>query len=96
MFADVFVCVCPLVLKKLGIFLQQTEYDIIIRTGHQQLPRFCKTHDTLRDIDAVAPCILEPQGDEKIFRKSWARLIQKIGAYPGEGREGRSIGLSEM
>jgi hypothetical protein len=24
------------------------------------------------------PCILEPQGDSKAFRKSWARLIQKI------------------
>lgn len=24
------------------------------------------------------PCILEPQGNEKAFRKSWARLIQKI------------------
>jgi hypothetical protein len=47
------------------------------------LPRFCKTHNTLRDIDAVAPCILKPQGDKKIFRKNWARLIQKIGACPG-------------
>jgi hypothetical protein len=26
----------------------------------------------------VIPCILEPQGNEKAFRKSWARLIQKI------------------
>ena len=83
MFADVFVCFCPLVLKKLGIFLQQTKYDIIIRTTQSQLPRFCKTHNTLRDIDAVAPCILKPQGDKKIFRKNWERLIQKIGACPG-------------
>jgi hypothetical protein len=37
--------------------------------------------------DAAVPCILEPQGNEKAFRKSWARLIQKIGACPGEGRE---------
>jgi Putative transposase. len=28
--------------------------------------------------DAAVPCILEPQGNEKAFRKSWARLIQKI------------------
>ena len=37
--------------------------------------------NTLSDkimIDDVIPCILEPQGDEKAFRKSWARLIQKI------------------
>jgi hypothetical protein len=32
----------------------------------------------------------------KVFRKSWARLIQKIGACPGEGREGRSLDLPEM
>ena len=29
-------------------------------------------------IDDVIPCILEPQGNEKAFRKNWARLIQKI------------------
>jgi len=28
--------------------------------------------------DDVIPCILEPQGNEKAFRKSWTRLIQKI------------------
>jgi hypothetical protein len=28
--------------------------------------------------DDVGPCILEPQGNSKAFRKSWARLIQKI------------------
>ena len=28
--------------------------------------------------DEAIPCILEPQGDEKIFRRNWARLIQKI------------------
>ena len=28
--------------------------------------------------DDVILCILEPQGDEKIFRRNWARLIQKI------------------
>jgi len=28
--------------------------------------------------DDAIPCILEPQGNEKAFRKSWARLIQKI------------------
>ncbi len=28
--------------------------------------------------DDAVPCILEPRGDVKAFRKSWARLIQKI------------------
>ena len=28
--------------------------------------------------DDNAPCILEPQGDEKTFSRNWARLIQKI------------------
>ena len=28
--------------------------------------------------DDAVPCILEPQGDVKAFRKSWSRLIQKI------------------
>jgi len=28
--------------------------------------------------DDAVPCILEPQGNQKAFRKSWARLIQKI------------------
>jgi hypothetical protein len=28
--------------------------------------------------DNVIPCILEPLGDEKIFRRNWARLIRKI------------------
>ena len=26
----------------------------------------------------VIPCILEPQGNSKTFRKNWARLIRKI------------------
>jgi hypothetical protein len=29
-------------------------------------------------MDDDIPCILEPQGNSKAFRKSWARLIQKI------------------
>ena len=29
-------------------------------------------------IDDAIPCILEPQGNEKAFKKSWVRLIQKI------------------
>jgi hypothetical protein len=29
------------------------------------------------------PCILEPEGSSKEYRKNWARLIQKIGACPG-------------
>ena len=29
-------------------------------------------------IDDAVPCILESQGDEKTFRRNWARLIQKI------------------
>ncbi len=28
--------------------------------------------------DDVIPCILEPQEDERTFRRNWARLIQKI------------------
>ena len=28
--------------------------------------------------DNAIPCILEPEGNAKAFRKSWARLIQKI------------------
>ncbi|MEI6608272.1 MAG: transposase [Deltaproteobacteria bacterium] len=28
--------------------------------------------------DDAVPCILEPQGSERAYRKSWARLIQKI------------------
>jgi len=28
--------------------------------------------------DDDVPCILESQGDEKTFRRNWARLIQKI------------------
>ena len=28
--------------------------------------------------DDEIPCILEPQGDEKTFRRNWARLIRKI------------------
>ena len=28
--------------------------------------------------DDLVPCIIEPQGNEKAFRKNWARLIQKI------------------
>jgi len=28
--------------------------------------------------DDAVPCILESQGDEKAFRRNWARLIQKI------------------
>ena len=29
-------------------------------------------------LDDAIPCILEPQGNVKAFRKSWSRLIQKI------------------
>ena len=47
----------------------------------------------ISDIDDAIPCILEPQGNEKAFRKSWARLTQKIGACPGEGRDSKSLGL---
>jgi hypothetical protein len=28
--------------------------------------------------DDAVPSIIESQGDEKIFRRNWARLIQKI------------------
>jgi hypothetical protein len=30
------------------------------------------------DQDGLIPCILEPQGNSKKYRKNWARLIQKI------------------
>ncbi|NLA41924.1 MAG: hypothetical protein GX874_11075 [Smithella sp.] len=30
------------------------------------------------ETDDAIPCILEPAGNVKAFRKSWARLIQKI------------------
>ena len=33
--------------------------------------------------DDALPCILEPQGDEKTFRRNWARLIQKIYGLSG-------------
>jgi hypothetical protein len=36
------------------------------------------TKEFLSQGDDAVPCILEPQGNEKAFRKSWARLIQKI------------------
>ena len=28
--------------------------------------------------EEAIPCILEPEGDAKVFRRNWARLIQKI------------------
>jgi len=28
--------------------------------------------------DDAVPCVIESQGDEKTFRRNWARLIQKI------------------
>ncbi len=31
-----------------------------------------------KGLDDAISCILEPQGNEKAFRKNWARLIQKI------------------
>jgi len=31
-----------------------------------------------KGLDDAIPYILEPQGNEKAFRKNWARLIQKI------------------
>jgi hypothetical protein len=35
--------------------------------------------------DDAIPYILEPVGNVKVFRKSWARLIQKIGVCPRKG-----------
>ena len=37
--------------------------------------------------DDLIPFILDPVENNKALRKNWARLIQKIGACPGEGRE---------
>jgi hypothetical protein len=42
-------------------------YSNISRGKHQK-----------ESLDDAIPCILEPQGNEKAFRKSWARLIRKI------------------
>ncbi|MBI4632450.1 MAG: transposase [Deltaproteobacteria bacterium] len=44
----------------------------------------------------VIPCIIEADRAPAACRKSWARLIQEIGACPREGGEGRSAHLSEM
>jgi len=43
-----------------------------------------------QDQDRLIPSILEPKGSSEEFRKSWARLIQKIAACPGLD-PGRSI-----
>jgi hypothetical protein len=37
--------------------------------------------------DDLIPFIPDPVENNKALRKNWARLIQKIGACPGEGRE---------
>ena len=31
-----------------------------------------------RDQDSIIPCILEPDGSSKEYRRNWSRLIQKI------------------
>jgi len=33
--------------------------------------------------DEWIPCILEPEGSSREYRKNWARPIRKIGARPG-------------
>jgi len=60
----------------------------------EQMVRYCGFYSNVsrgkRQIagtDGVLPCILEPQGDEKTFRRNWARLLQKIAACPRESGE---------
>jgi hypothetical protein len=60
----------------------------ISRTGAS---RWCGTADITAEsreknashegLDDAIPCILEPQGHEKAFRKRWARLLEKIDEY---------------
>ena len=42
----------------------------------------CRGKRRKENQDALIPCIMEPDGSTKKFRKSWARLIQKI--YKGD------------
>ena len=63
----------------------------------EQMVRYCGWYSNvsrgkrqMAGSDNAVPCILEPQGNERTFRKSWDRLIQKIGACPGPD-PGRSI-----
>src|ERR1035437_8096104 len=51
----------------------------------EQMVRYCGYYSNVsrgksqkEGSDEAVPCILEPQGDVKALRKSWARLIQKI------------------
>jgi hypothetical protein len=63
----------------------------------EQMVRYCGYYSNVsrgkrkkQSPDEWIPCILEPEGSSKEYRKSWARLIQKIGACPGLD-PGRSI-----
>ena len=60
----------------------------------EQMVRYCGFYSNVSrgkrqsaGTDGVLPCILEPQGDEKTFRRNWARLLQKIAACPRESGE---------
>jgi hypothetical protein len=51
----------------------------------EQMVRYCGYYSNVsrgnrqkEGPDDAIPCILEPEGNAKAFRKSWARLIQKI------------------
>jgi hypothetical protein len=51
----------------------------------EQVVRYCGYYSNVsrgkrqkEGLDDAIPCILEPQRNEKAFRKSWSRLIQKI------------------
>ena len=46
-----------------------------------------KTVLFIKNGDDLIPFILDPVENNKALRKNWARLIQKIGDCPGEGRE---------
>jgi hypothetical protein len=60
----------PLELKKLEAILMVRYYGWYSNVSRGKRQK--------ESSDDAVPCILEPRGDVKAFRKSWARLIQKI------------------
>ena len=56
-------------------------WPLCARTSRIKANRWCVTTAVTamyRGENDSIPCILEPEGDVKIFRRNWARLIQKI------------------
>jgi hypothetical protein len=79
-------------IKKVILNKQELGPDLwILRVVQQRQPG---KRQKLAEDDAVS-CILGPD-KSAACRKSCARLIQKIGACPGESREGRSALLPKM